>query len=103
MMSDHRAKGQTPSRSMQRFERRLGRWSRALMVAVGAPIVRRLFPLRVEGDEHVPASGPAIIAANHLSFFDHVALVLSVGRRLRFVGKVDYLDSWKTGSSAASG
>ena len=95
-MSDHREKGQTPSRSLQRLERRLGGWSRVLLVAVGAPIVRRLFPLRVEGDEHVPASGPAIIAANHLSFFDHVALVLSVGRRLRFVGKVDYLDSWKT-------
>ena len=74
-MSDHREKGQTPSRSLQRLERRLGGWSRVLLVAVGAPIVRRLFPLRVEGDEHVPASGPAIIAANHLSFFDHVALV----------------------------
>ena len=43
-----------------------------------------------------PHAGPAIIAANHLSFFDHVALVLSAGRRMRFIGKVDYLDSWKT-------
>ena len=50
----------------------------------------------VEGAQHLPATGPAIIAANHLSFFDHVALVLSVGRRLSFVGKVEYLDSWKT-------
>ena len=66
------------------------------MVAVGGPIARRLFRLRVEGDEHLPATGPAIIAANHLSFFDHVALVLSVRRRLSFVGKADYLRSWRT-------
>jgi 1-acyl-sn-glycerol-3-phosphate acyltransferase len=66
------------------------------VVAVVGPIVRRLFPLRVEGEQHLPAAGPAIIAANHLSFFDHVALVLSVGRRLSFVGKVDYLGSWRT-------
>ena len=53
-------------------------------------------PSRVEGDQHLPDTGPAIIAANHLSFFDHVALVLSAGRRLRFIGKVDYIHSWKT-------
>ena len=84
-MSDRHERQRTPRR-----------WPGALLVAVGGPIVRRLFPVRVEGDEHLPATGPAIIAANHLSFFDHVALVLSVGRRLNFVGKSDYLDSWKT-------
>ena len=53
-------------------------------------------PCASRATEHLPATGPAIIAANHLSFFDHVALALSVGRRLSFVGKSDYLDSWKT-------
>ena len=72
------------------------RWPRVVLVAVASPIVRRLFRLHVEGDQHLPARGPVIIAANHLSFFDHVALVVSVGRRLSFVGKIDYLDSWKT-------
>ena len=91
-MSDRRDPQQTP----RRLRHRLERWPRALLVAVGGPIARRLFPVRVEGDEHLPATGPAIIAANHLSFFDHVALALSAGRRLSFVGKVDYLDSWKT-------
>ena len=43
-----------------------------------------------------PAAGAAIIAANHLSFFDSVVLALAVPRRLSFVGKAEYLDSWKT-------
>ena len=66
------------------------------LVGLGGPVCRRLFPLRVEGDEHLPAAGPAIIAANHLSFFDSVALALAVRRPLKFVGKAEYLDSWKT-------
>lgn len=57
---------------------------------------RRLFRLRVEGNENLPAAGGAIIAANHLSFFDSIVLALAVPRPLRFVGKAEYLDSWKT-------
>jgi 1-acyl-sn-glycerol-3-phosphate acyltransferase len=72
------------------------RWPRVALVAVVGPVVRRLFRVHIEGDQHLPASGPAIIAANHLSFFDHIALMSSVGRRVSFVGKSDYLDSWKT-------
>src|SRR5436190_1316648 len=85
-----------PRRALHRLHSRARRWPGALLVAVGGPVARRLFRLRVEGDEHLPATSPAIIAANHLSFFDHVALVLCVGRPLSFVGKADYLDSWKT-------
>ena len=50
----------------------------------------------VEGDEHLPADGAAIIAANHVSFFDSVVLSLAVSHRVSFVGKAEYLDSWKT-------
>jgi 1-acyl-sn-glycerol-3-phosphate acyltransferase len=75
---------------------RRARWPRALLVACGRPVVRRLFHLHVEGDQHVPATGPAIIAANHMSFFDHIALAVAVPRRVNFVGKAEYLDSWKT-------
>lgn len=42
------------------------------------------------------AGGPAILAANHVSFFDSVVLIMTVRRTLSFVGKVEYLDSWKT-------
>ncbi len=71
-------------------------WLRPVLFRVGGPMCRCLFRLRVEGDEHLPAAGAAIIAANHLSFFDSIALALAVPRPLRFVGKAEYLDSWKT-------
>jgi 1-acyl-sn-glycerol-3-phosphate acyltransferase len=60
------------------------------------PVYRALWWVRVEGLEHVPADGPAIIAANHVSFFDSVALIMAVRRPVSFVGKAEYLDSWKT-------
>ncbi len=84
------------SRWWRRSGGRRPRWPRAALLAVGGPLARRLFRLRVEGVQHLPATGPAIIAANHLSFFDHIALSLSTGRRLSFVGKAEYLDRWKT-------
>ena len=71
-------------------------WLRRVLFAVGAALCRRLFRLRVEGDENLPTAGAAIIAANHLSFFDSVALAVAVPRPLSFVGKAEYLDSWKT-------
>src|SRR4051812_38895939 len=55
-----------------------------------------LWPTTIEGRRHVAESGPAIIAANHLSFFDSIALNLAVRRRIGFVGKAEYLDDWKT-------
>ena len=36
------------------------------------------------------------MAANHVSFFDSVVLMMTLRRTLSFVGKVEYLDSWKT-------
>jgi 1-acyl-sn-glycerol-3-phosphate acyltransferase len=89
-----------PHRSRRRWWRPPGSgrrgWPPVAALDVARPVTRRLFRLRVEGAEHVPAAGAAIIAANHLSFFDHVALMLAMRRRLRFLGKAEYLDSWKT-------
>jgi 1-acyl-sn-glycerol-3-phosphate acyltransferase len=69
---------------------------RRAALCVGGPVARRLFRLHVEGTEHVPAAGAAIIAANHLSFFDSVVLSLAVPRPITFVGKAEYLDRWTT-------
>ena len=69
---------------------------RDVLFRVGGPVCRRLFRLRVEGHEHLPPAGAAIIAANHVSFFDSVVLALAVPRPLSFVGKAEYLDSWTT-------
>lgn len=52
-----------------------------ISVRVLGQIIRRRFAF-VEGLEHVPASGPAVLVANHSSFFDHFLLAASVaGRR----------------------
>ena len=44
------------------------------MLVIG-PIARLLFRPWVEGQEHIPESGPAIFASNHLSFSDSVFLL----------------------------
>jgi 1-acyl-sn-glycerol-3-phosphate acyltransferase len=57
---------------------------------------RLLWPWALAGFESVPAQGPAVLCANHLSFFDSVLLIMTLDRPVYFVGKADYLDSWKT-------
>ena len=71
------------------------RGRRALLTVAG-PVGRRVFRVRIEGHEHLPATGGAIIAANHVSFFDSIVLALAGPRPLNFVGKAEYLESWKT-------
>ena len=61
-----------------------------------AAVYRLLIPVKVTGVEHLPQSGPVILAANHLSFFDTVVLMFSVPRRTYFVGKAEYMHSWTT-------
>ena len=60
------------------------------------PLYRMLWRVHVEGGERLPRRGPAILAANHVSFFDSVVVIMSLRRTVSFVGKVEYLDSWKT-------
>lgn len=64
--------------------------------AVARPLYRGLTRVRVEGAGEVPSHGGVIVAANHLSFFDTVVLMQSVPRRVYFVGKAEYMDSWTT-------
>ncbi|GAA0803300.1 lysophospholipid acyltransferase family protein [Spirilliplanes yamanashiensis] len=54
------------------------------------PLLRALFRPEVEGLGHVPATGPAILAANHLSFVDSIFLPLVLPRRITFVAKAEY-------------
>ena len=60
------------------------------------PIVRFLWPSETSGLEFVPATGPAILCANHLSFMDSVLLMVLAPRPVHFIGKAEYLTSWKT-------
>jgi 1-acyl-sn-glycerol-3-phosphate acyltransferase len=54
---------------------------------LGGPALRWLFRLRVEGAEHVPQRGPAIVAMNHESALD-IPLVVAASRRpITFMAK----------------
>ena len=50
-----------------------------------APLLRRLFDLRVVGIEHLPAAGPFIVAANHHNYVDGVVLGVALPRPIAFV------------------
>ena len=44
----------------------------------------------MRGLEHVPATGPVILASNHLSFVDSVVIPVVVPRKVAFLAKSDY-------------
>jgi 1-acyl-sn-glycerol-3-phosphate acyltransferase len=64
--------------------------------AVLDPLFSFLWRIEVEGGEHVPDDGGAILAPNHLSVLDHFVLATALPRRITFVGKAEYMDDWKT-------
>ena len=72
-----------------------------LKYAILGPWLKLLFRPRVEGLEHVPTEGAAIIASNHLSFSDSIFMPLAVPRRVTFLAKQEYftgkgLKGWLT-------
>jgi len=60
------------------------------------PVSKQLWHFDLEGFERLPAEGPAILCPNHVSFLDSAFLMLHVPRNISFVGKAEYMDSWKT-------
>jgi 1-acyl-sn-glycerol-3-phosphate acyltransferase len=63
---------------------------------VGRPVVDVLWTINREGFDRLPTDGPAILAPNHISFLDSAFLMFSVPRNISFVGKAEYMNSWKT-------
>ena len=63
---------------------------------VANPLVTRLWDIEMSGYERLPDEGPAILCPNHISFFDSALLAFTVPRNISFVGKAEYMDSWKT-------
>lgn len=67
-----------------------------------------LFPyarFTVSGVEHVPADGPAIVVANHRSYFDVAAMAVMLartGRAVRFLGKREVFDAPIVGQIASA-
>ena len=58
--------------------------------AFAGPVLRLLWRPEVIGTEHIPASGGAILASNHLSIVDSVFLPLMVDRPVTFAAKSEY-------------
>lgn len=56
-----------------------------LLRILGAPTLRSLCGLRVSGLEHLPASGPFIVAANHHNYLDAVVLGVALPRPISFL------------------
>jgi putative phosphoserine phosphatase/1-acylglycerol-3-phosphate O-acyltransferase len=59
----------------------------------------------IDGAEHVPAGGPAILCGNHRSYFDVAAMSLAIaksGRPARFLGKKEVFDAPIVGPIAAA-
>lgn len=54
------------------------------------PLLTFLGRPKVEGLEHVPLSGPVILASNHLAVADSFFLPLVVRRRITFLAKSEY-------------
>jgi 1-acyl-sn-glycerol-3-phosphate acyltransferase len=54
------------------------------------PLLKTVFRPSVEGAEHVPTEGPAILASNHLSYADWLFMPLMIPRRVTFVAKAEY-------------
>ncbi len=67
-----------------------------------------LFPYArfdIDGTDQIPAEGPAIIVANHRSYFDVAAMALTIartGRTVRFLGKKEVFDAPVIGQIASA-
>jgi len=55
-----------------------------------APLVRLIYRPIVHGEHRIPATGPVIIAGNHLAAIDTAAIALTAGRPVSFLGKAEY-------------
>ena len=61
-----------------------------LKTFVLGPLLRVLFRPWVRGMENIPATGPVILASNHLSFSDSIFLPLQSRRPVVFLAKSEY-------------
>ena len=63
----------------------------AVVRGVVVPLFRLYFRMRVQGEEHIPAQGAAILTPNHKSFWDSFFLGVCTRRHLRFMAKTELI------------
>lgn len=56
------------------------------------PLTRLIYRPRIEGRANVPKDGPIIVASNHLSFIDSIAIPVAAPRRVHFLAKSSYFE-----------
>lgn len=61
----------------------------ALVAGSLGPMMRLWFRMHIEGADHIPGEGAAILAPNHKSFGDSFFLGVCTKRRLRFMAKTE--------------
>ncbi|HYI60879.1 MAG TPA: lysophospholipid acyltransferase family protein [Acidimicrobiales bacterium] len=64
--------------------------------AIITPTFRFAWRFHVQGLENVPTEGPALICPNHTSVLDSFFVPVVLPRRITYVGKSEYMDSWTT-------
>jgi 1-acyl-sn-glycerol-3-phosphate acyltransferase len=64
----------------------------AIVKAILFPFLRLYFRMHISGADRIPASGAAIVAPNHKSFFDSFFIALATRRHLRFMGKSELFE-----------
>ena len=61
-----------------------------VMHAVVPPLAKAVWRPTVEGLDKLPATGPVIVASNHLSFADSMVIPIVAPRQVVFLAKRDY-------------
>ena len=56
------------------------------------PLVKLIWRFRITGKEHIPKTGPVVIAPNHKSFYDSFFVGLATPRELRFMAKQELFE-----------
>lgn len=86
----------TPSLAARETIDRRARWVAPLVRGILSPLVR----VRADGAEHVPASGPCLVLANHVSQLDPVLVALAAGRPIQWMASESLLESGPLGRLA---
>ncbi|WP_421120253.1 lysophospholipid acyltransferase family protein [Aquihabitans daechungensis] len=64
--------------------------------AVLTPLFRAGWKFDLQGLDNIPETGGAILCPNHTSVLDSFFVPALLPRRVSYVGKAEYMDSWKT-------
>ncbi len=67
-------------------------WLWKVIAPWGVPIIKKRLRTTTTGEEHVPTTGAAIMASNHLSALDHVVLPAVTRRVIYNIGKKEHFE-----------